>query len=100
MNKVLIFIFCFINVFSFSQAQVKTVVPTGSPNQIALAKDAMGADSVQMLPTGCGAPAINMAHYMTAKRRAAGYMDSCNHRLYVWDPKRTAWDTAHLGASS
>ena len=52
-------------------------------------------DSTLLFPTGCGAPTSLRA---TDLKRAAIYYDSCNKRLYLYDPKRSTFDSVHVGA--
>lgn len=53
-------------------------------------------DSTLFYPTGCGSPSlrsVNMLH-------GAIYMDSCNHRVWIFDPAGAGqWDSLHLGIS-
>jgi hypothetical protein len=50
-------------------------------------------DSTQLIPTGCGAASLRS----TDQKMSALYFDSCNKRLWVYNPALATWDTAHLG---
>lgn len=54
-------------------------------------------DSTLFYPTGCGAPSLRGSIDL---HKSALFFDSCNHRLWVYDSKKAAWDTAHLGVAS
>ena len=54
----------------------------------------MWVDSTLLIPTICGTPSIKT--YET-KHSAITY-DSCNKRLYFYDPKLMAWDTIKSGS--
>lgn len=47
-------------------------------------------------PTGCGNPALPNATD-SALKVAGSYYDTCNKRLWLYDPKLKAWDTVHIG---
>ena len=55
----------------------------------------MWVDSSLLIPTVCGVPTLKT--YET-KRAAVAY-DSCNKRLYFYDPKLMTWDTIKGGGS-
>ena len=52
-------------------------------------------DSTLFYPTGCGTPSLQGVDL----HRSALFFDSCNHRLWVYDPKRAAWDSAKNAAT-
>lgn len=54
-------------------------------------------DSALIGPTGCGTPTSLQSSYTG---QYAQYYDSCNHRLWIYDPSSHAWDSVHRGASS
>jgi len=56
----------------------------------------MDFDSSLTIPTTCGVPSLRT--YIT-KKAAIAY-DSCNKRLYYYDPKLMAWDTIKGGGGS
>lgn len=48
-------------------------------------------------PTGCGDPTgLNS----TDMHQSAMYFDSCNHRVWVYDPKPKTWDSLHLSTTA
>ena len=46
------------------------------------------------IPTGCGKPTISNS---TDSSRGALFYDSCNKKLYLYDPKLNGWDTIKGG---
>ena len=56
----------------------------------------MDFDSSLTIPTTCGVPTLKT--YLT-KKAAIAY-DSCNERLYYYDPKLLAWDTIKGGSGT
>lgn len=54
---------------------------------------------VMQMPTFCGVPTFNIAKKIDSGYAAIGF-DSCNHRLYFYDPKTAVWDTIKGGGGS
>jgi hypothetical protein len=54
-------------------------------------------DSTFLYPTGCGTPISLKAYNL---KKAALYLDSCNHKFWFYDPKLDAWDTLSPGSGS
>lgn len=52
---------------------------------------------VNHIPTNCGAPA---GLFLTAIKQGALYYDSCNARLYLFNPKTAIWDTIKSGGGA
>lgn len=51
---------------------------------------------VLMIPTGCGGPSsLNSAD--AAKKQSAIYVDTCNGRIYLYNPHLLGWDTVATG---
>lgn len=48
------------------------------------------ADSTLHIPTFCGTPTLRS---LTSLKQAAVAYDSCNHKFYLYDPKRVTWDS-------
>lgn len=57
-----------------------------------------GFKKALLLPTGCGTPAT-VSVVDSAKLQAMLYFDSCNHKVFFWDPKIKSWDSVYLGIS-
>jgi len=53
-------------------------------------------DSASFLPTFCGSPTSLRSIDI---HKAAMVVDSCNHRLFIYDPKRHSWDSIHIGVA-
>lgn len=85
------YIFFLLLFFSgIAAAQTKTKVNMGSKNTIVMFADGLGADSVLMYPTGCGAPG-NITRYTTAQNKSAFYHDSCSGLSYYYNIKTDEW---------
>lgn len=54
-------------------------------------------DSTNLIPTFCGIPTLRGSLIIN---QAAIAFDTCNHKLYFYDPKKMAWDTIVGGGSS
>src|SRR6478609_6123568 len=97
MRKIILFIILIVSVGAI--AQTKTVLPpVGGSNTLYRFGGAAFADSVQMFPTTCGYPSINMDNYRAVKRVAALQFDSCNHIWWQYDPSLNIWDTLKGGS--
>ena len=59
-------------------------------------KNRIKIDSTFLFVTGCTTPSLNGS---SSWGMAAFFFDSCNHRLWVYDPKTSVWDTMHIGVS-
>src|SRR6478736_2297290 len=97
MKKILIILSLVFAVVT-SIAQTKSDVLIGQPNAINHYKGAAVADSVQLFPTSCGYPSINMDNYRAVNRVAALQFDSCNHIWWQYAPSLNIWDTLRGGS--
>lgn len=89
--KKLLSILLFSLAFIVVKAQ-RNFIPNTTPTNF----KKVAGDSVLLYPTGCGNPA-NLTGVDSLKKMGAIYIDSCAHRLWVYDPKLKAWDSVHLG---
>lgn len=57
-------------------------------------------DSTRFIPTGI-TPSLRLGTGGASANLHQGaiFMDSTNHKFWVYDPKRNAWDSLHMGAS-
>lgn len=76
--------------------QVQDWIPTGGFGTIA---QGLGSKRIMILPTGCGVPP-HIGGKDSLQKMGAIFIDSCNHRLYVYDPKLKSWDSTHIGIVS
>src|SRR5436190_1775021 len=81
-----------------AQTITKTVIKVGGVNQIVV-NGATASDSVQYLPSGCGAPTINMANYISKKHGSAIYTDTCADVGYLYSPSTDTWYTLATGGA-
>ena len=89
MKKIIIAL-CFLLSFLGVNAQGGWLKPSNSYGTI---ENRRSVDSTLFYPTGCGTPSLQGYNL----RKSAFFYDSCNHRLWAYDPKLSAWDSVHLG---
>ncbi len=95
--KRILFLFIIFCAFK-SYSQTKTVINTGSKNQIIKTADASAADSMQYLPTACDTPSQAMTQrYQSARKGAMIMHDSCHNKTYIYFPSTNTW--TQIGSS-
>lgn len=99
MNKIL---FLVVFVLGFITVNAQTPVIINQPYNFRTTinvKDSIRAargfyDSTLMYPPGCGSPSGIISLHGGNKKMPALYYDTCNHRMYNWDPILMRWLTA------
>lgn len=88
----------------FSFLTIASLISLGASSQIfqpatlyGKYEKGLAVQRIFMMPTGCGTPGTPSAPDLLVKQGAT-YYDSCNKRLWLWDPKLAAWDTIHMGS--
>lgn len=89
MKKIILFLVILISVLSTSAQKWQDGLLYGE------GKQGIAAKRILLFPTGCGDPsALNQVD--SSKTMAGIYFDSCNHRLWLYDPKIPGWDSLHV----
>lgn len=91
MKKIIFIIALFFSLNGYSQGG--WLKPNNSYGTIS---NRASIDSTLFFPTGCGTPSLRGYNLF----KSAFFYDSCNKRLYLYDPKLAAWDTLHIGGGS
>lgn len=88
MKKILfLLIILFAGITAYSQNQNK-YIPSGVRQQ----PRALAPDSALLIPTGCGVPWF-LKPADSAMKRSALFFDTCNHKLWKYDPSTLTWDS-------
>lgn len=83
MRKILMLVICSISLTAFGQKKYYKNSDYGWRYR------GFSADTL-MIPTGCGSPSSLLSLSM---KKAAIFLDSCNNRFYIYNPKLNIWDT-------
>lgn len=95
MRKIIFFLL--LSIPFIGVAQTKTVVKVGGAQQI-IVNGATASDSVSYVPSGCGAPTIDMSNYISKKRASAFYVDTCADVAYFYSISTNTWITFAAGS--
>jgi len=82
-------------------AQTKTNIPVGTPNQVQKPA-AVAPDSVLQMPTGCNLPSAQfIARYLQPNRKGFFYHDTCSGKVYYYNLTANQWrmltDSNYIG---
>ena len=90
MKRIFIVLFCLISLVS--KAQVYQEMP-----QYGYRANRMAFDSTLQIPTVCGVPTLKSV--VSVSKKAAIAFDSCNNKLYQYNPKTLTWSEISGGTS-
>lgn len=88
--KNLLFLLLLLPIFSIAQIEQPATL-AGKQENVLTVKTAF------KFPTRCGSPQGVAQLVWTDTSRAAFVFDSCNHKLWVYDPRLNSWDTLSAG---
>jgi len=90
MKRIFIILFCLISLVS--KAQVYQEMP-----QYGYRANRMAFDSTLQIPTVCGVPTLKSV--VSVNKKAAIAFDSCNNKIYKYNPKTLTWSEISGGGS-